>query len=133
MVPSAVVTTSASSAAMKEAAEARTRTQSFVFALASVIKLLLVTIAIPSRSPATLGRVEVIKGFRAQKFSLRPNPFAGPERLVRAVGGNTAPIRRGGLPFSIVFGALEHDPEKWIPVFGKDHAPPIGAPAGEGR
>jgi hypothetical protein len=20
---------------------------------------------------------------------------------------------------------LEHDPEKWIPVFGKDHAPPI--------
>jgi hypothetical protein len=23
-------------------------------------------------------------------------------------------------------GTLEHDPEKWIPVFGKDHAPPIG-------
>ena len=22
-------------------------------------------------------------------------------------------------------GALEHDPEKWEPVFGKDHAPPI--------
>jgi len=22
--------------------------------------------------------------------------------------------------------ALEHDPEKWIPVFGKDHAPPKG-------
>jgi hypothetical protein len=21
---------------------------------------------------------------------------------------------------------LEHDPEKWIPVFGKDHAPPKG-------
>jgi hypothetical protein len=20
---------------------------------------------------------------------------------------------------------LEHDPEKWIPVFGKDHAPPM--------
>jgi hypothetical protein len=20
----------------------------------------------------------------------------------------------------------EHDPEKWIPVFGKDHAPPKG-------
>jgi hypothetical protein len=19
---------------------------------------------------------------------------------------------------------LEHDPEKWVPVFGKDHAPP---------
>jgi hypothetical protein len=22
--------------------------------------------------------------------------------------------------------ALEHDPEKWTPVFGKDHAPPNG-------
>jgi hypothetical protein len=21
---------------------------------------------------------------------------------------------------------LEHDPEKWAPVFGKDHAPPKG-------
>jgi len=21
---------------------------------------------------------------------------------------------------------LEHDPEKWVPVFGKDHAPPKG-------
>jgi hypothetical protein len=20
---------------------------------------------------------------------------------------------------------LQHDPEKWVPVFGKDHAPPI--------
>src|SRR6266550_3892117 len=24
-------------------------------------------------------------------------------------------------------GPLEHDPEKWIPVFGKDHAPLTGA------
>jgi hypothetical protein len=23
-----------------------------------------------------------------------------------------------------VVGSLEHDPEKWIPVFRKDHAPP---------
>jgi len=22
-------------------------------------------------------------------------------------------------------GALQHDPEKWAPVFGKDHAPTI--------
>jgi hypothetical protein len=22
-------------------------------------------------------------------------------------------------------GAVEHDPEKWAPVFGKDHAPTI--------
>jgi hypothetical protein len=21
--------------------------------------------------------------------------------------------------------SLEHDPEKWMPFFGKDHAPPI--------
>src|SRR5262249_33444414 len=26
--------------------------------------------------------------------------------------------------------ALEHDPEKWVPVFGKDHAPTIRAPRG---
>jgi hypothetical protein len=24
------------------------------------------------------------------------------------------------------FQRLEHDPEKWIPVFGKHHAPTIG-------
>jgi hypothetical protein len=32
---------------------------------------------------------------------------------------------------------LEHDPEKWTPVFGKDHAPPLEGPiaavAGVGR
>jgi hypothetical protein len=25
---------------------------------------------------------------------------------------------------NIRFQLLEHDPEKWIPVFGKDHVPP---------
>jgi hypothetical protein len=25
--------------------------------------------------------------------------------------------------------SLEHDPEKWTPVFGKDHAPAITSPA----
>jgi hypothetical protein len=27
---------------------------------------------------------------------------------------------------------LEHDPEKWIPVFGKDHAPPVEHVGGAG-
>jgi hypothetical protein len=25
----------------------------------------------------------------------------------------------------LVFGGLDQDPEKWIPVFGKDHVPSI--------
>jgi hypothetical protein len=30
-----------------------------------------------------------------------------------------------GAPQGLHFSSeLEHDPEKWIPVFGKDHAPP---------
>jgi hypothetical protein len=28
------------------------------------------------------------------------------------------------LPVFIVLRTLEHDPEKWVPVFRKDHAPP---------
>jgi hypothetical protein len=33
---------------------------------------------------------------------------------------------RGGYRFSEkIMLHQEHDPEKWIPVFGKDHAPPI--------
>ena len=32
-------------------------------------------------------------------------------------------------PRNFAFGTLEHDPEKWIPVFGKDHAQTIN----EGR
>jgi hypothetical protein len=32
--------------------------------------------------------------------------------------GNRKPIDR--------YAILEHDPEKWMPVFGKDHAPPKG-------
>jgi hypothetical protein len=35
-------------------------------------------------------------------------------------------IAKSGYWFSekIMLRQLEHDPEKWIPVFGKDHAPP---------
>src|SRR5262249_54456428 len=39
----------------------------------------------------------------------RPNKCGGGRRLVERLG------------------ALEHDPEKWVPVFGKDHAPAITA------
>jgi hypothetical protein len=39
------------------------------------------------------------------------------------------------LPMIILGGmfdaAREHDPEKWIPVFGKDHAPALDAAYGE--
>jgi hypothetical protein len=35
-------------------------------------------------------------------------------------------IPKSGSRFSekIMLHPKEHDPEKWIPVFGKDHAPP---------
>jgi hypothetical protein len=33
--------------------------------------------------------------------------------------------RHRGRRASAAQPALEHDPEKWIPVFGKDHAPTI--------
>ena len=38
-----------------------------------------------------------------------------------------APKRVGAVDARIEADArdLEHDPEKWAPVFGKDHAPPI--------
>jgi len=35
-------------------------------------------------------------------------------------GGHTANLPKGGVAHR--FRALAHDPEKWIPVFGKDHA-----------
>ena len=42
--------------------------------------------------------------------------------LIRAARGRWPP-RRGIRP-ALRAIPLEHDPEKWIPVFGKDHAPP---------
>jgi hypothetical protein len=38
-------------------------------------------------------------------------------------------IPKSGYRFSerIMLQQKEHDPEKWIPVFGKDHAPTKGA------
>jgi hypothetical protein len=39
-------------------------------------------------------------------------------------------IPKSGYRFSekIMLGQLEHDPEKWVPVFGEDHAPPKVSP-----
>src|SRR5438067_7496741 len=42
---------------------------------------------------------------------------------MRIAGGRPGGMQSGVCLFRSV---LEHDPEKWIPVFGKDHAPPIG-------
>jgi DNA-binding Lrp family transcriptional regulator len=49
--------------------------------------------------------------------------------LVRGAGqGKTAPFAPFGLPERRVFAGLPaHDPEKWAPVFGRDHAPKQGA------
>src|ERR1700747_1871383 len=45
---------------------------------------------------------------------------AGFEAGGRAVHGARAIIHSAR---AIIHRRLEHDPEKWIPVFGKDHAP----------
>jgi hypothetical protein len=34
-----------------------------------------------------------------------------------------APPRAPPYSLSSMIGSIEHDPEKWVPVFGKDHAP----------
>src|SRR6478752_9576152 len=39
--------------------------------------------------------------------------------LIHGVPGRTPRLVMDGT-------ILEHDPEKWVPVFGKDHAPPKG-------
>jgi hypothetical protein len=50
-------------------------------------------------APTTLRRMAAEKGCVEIIFH-RPHPLGGPKRQ-------------------------EHDPEKWIPVFGKDHAPTL--------
>jgi hypothetical protein len=32
----------------------------------------------------------------------------------------------GRMPENVLIQSLAHDPEKWMPVFGKDHAQTIG-------
>src|SRR3954452_15671739 len=53
----------------------------------------------------------------------------GPDPRRRRIG-----VGRGEIEPEIERGRhgvmLEHDPEKWVPVFGKDHAPPKGLNAG---
>src|SRR5580704_5768536 len=38
------------------------------------------------------------------------------------------PENASGEASTIISLFLEHDPEKWVPVFGKDHAPPSATP-----
>jgi hypothetical protein len=44
-----------------------------------------------------------------------------PARIIDAHGG----MLTVSIDISDAKFRLEHDPEKWIPVFRKDHAPPI--------
>jgi hypothetical protein len=43
-----------------------------------------------------------------------------------AWSGQKQGLRGPGRDVEIVSCASEHDPEKWKPVFGKDHAQPMG-------
>jgi hypothetical protein len=50
--------------------------------------------------------------------------------IVRTSKKRNPCFRQGRAPAAVNPQAtplLEHDPEKWIPVFGKDHAPPIAS------
>jgi hypothetical protein len=42
-----------------------------------------------------------------------------------------AMLRKGPNRFAFRGAILEHDPEKWTPVFGKDHAPSISDSAND--
>src|SRR5204863_15514 len=55
----------------------------------------------------------------------RPNLAATAETIIEMRAGSMGAMIAGGLdaPFRIA-RALENDPEKWTPVFGKDHAQP---------
>jgi hypothetical protein len=46
---------------------------------------------------------------------------------MRAIAAKLTPAEIDGLAthYRAGFRYLEHDPEKWVPVFGKDHAPAI--------
>jgi hypothetical protein len=46
-------------------------------------------------------------------------------RYGRIEGGHAVASWRGAREMVRQLSVLEHDPEKWVPVFGKDHAPPI--------
>jgi heme A synthase len=57
----------------------------------------------------------------AARFSASGCGDAGPDRRDHARGGPRRALAAGGCRIG---AELEHDPEKWKPVFRKDHAPP---------
>src|SRR5262249_51950098 len=49
-----------------------------------------------------------------------PTPFvwtADPDKIIAAIESRAPSVR---------LDPLEHDPEKWVPIFGQDHAPKLG-------
>src|SRR6202011_6375397 len=70
---------------------------------------------------------DTVKPTRAGPSSSRRHAWsvkAGPEALAPAA----APRKSARCLIRSMAGrALEHDPEKWTPVFGKDHAPGTNA------
>jgi hypothetical protein len=66
---------------------------------------------------------------------MAPPPGVRPKSAARPDRGSTLHRSRGKARASLLSlarklaegGSLEHDPEKWAPVFGKDHAPTISA------
>jgi hypothetical protein len=50
-----------------------------------------------------------------------------PEQAVAALGADDRDELTKDVDgkIQVVPSNLEHDPEKWVPVFGKDHAPPM--------
>src|SRR5262249_27021716 len=49
-----------------------------------------------------------------------PKPFvwtADPDKIIAAIESRAPSVR---------LDPLEHDPEKWVPIFGQDHAPKLG-------
>jgi hypothetical protein len=84
---------------------------------------------------AAPGNVDLdgVAGLHQRQRAGPPNPFPAVElaktvsRIIVKTPDGTVNIITCTplLPRRSAFARLEHDPEKWIPVFGKDHAPTI--------
>jgi len=73
-----------------------------------------------------LGGAERLHGLRRTATPRRRRHLAGlgAERMITPAR-RCCPNRHSGQTIAPMPAQLEHDPEKWIPVFGKDHAPTI--------
>ena len=73
-----------------------------------------------------LGAAERLHGLRRRATPRRRRHLAGlgAERMITPAR-RCCPNRHSGRTIAPMPAQLEHDPEKWIPVFGKDHAPTI--------